>query len=72
MLLFGIVLAAAQSEIPHIATASSAHFGYSEQMAATMVSLNCIGLLIGNVSIGVINDFLGEKVTVVFGIGYIA
>lgn len=71
MMLFGIVLAAAQSEIPHIATASSAHFGYNVQIAATMVSLNCIGLLIGNVSIGAINDKLGEKITVIFGISLV-
>lgn len=71
MVIFGVVLAAAQSEIPHIATASSAHFGYAVQMAATMVSLNCVGLLIGNVLIGMINDRLGEKTTVTLGIGLV-
>ena len=69
VLILCICLCAVQAETPHISLASSVQFGVPVQTAALLLSVFSIGLVIGNVSFGAIDDKLGHLRAFVLGIG---
>lgn len=60
MLILCICLCAIQAETPHVSTASLVQFDVSVQTAASLLSIFSMGLVIGNISFGAIDDRLGH------------
>lgn len=67
MLTLCIALCAVQAETPHVSTAAVVQFGFPIQTAAMLLSLFSLGLVIGNVSFGAIDDKLGHLKAFILG-----
>lgn len=67
VLVLCICLCAIQAETPHVSTASLVQFGVSVQTAALLLSIFSMGLVIGNVSFGAIDDRLGHLRAFILG-----
>lgn len=68
MLICAATLAAASSEATQVSAFCTGHFGLSIEAGASMLAVLSVGVMIGNVAIGIIDDKVGHMLTWIFAI----
>jgi len=71
MFVFSAVMASITAISAQVSTIASAQYGLSQTMAATMLSMYCLGGVVGNIGLGALNDRFGHMFTLVLGIVFI-